>query len=217
MPDGIDGPTAAAVLLKGMTAEFLVRRCHPAKRGEIALVHAAAGGVGSLLTQWLVGLGVTVIGTVGSADKAEIARRHGCHHVILYREEDVAARVREITGRELCHVVYDGVGKDTLEASLSCLRPRGMLVSFGNASGKPPPLDLLVLSQKGSLFVTRPTLFTYVATRDELVGSATALWDEILAGRVKVDPPRRVPLDRAADAHRDLEARRTTGSTVLVP
>jgi NADPH2:quinone reductase len=217
VPPGVDPALVAGVLLKGMTAEMLARRCHVARAGEVALVHAAAGGVGLLLTQWLASLGVVVIGTVGSAAKVEIARAHGCAHVILYREEDVPARVRAVTDGRGCDVVYDGVGKDTIEGSLASLRPRGLLVSFGNASGRPPPLDLLVLAQKGSLYVTRPTLFTYVAARDELVASADALFAEILAGRMKVEPPRRVPLASAADAHRELEARTTTGSTVLIP
>jgi NADPH2:quinone reductase len=217
VPDAIDDATAAAVMLKGMTAEYLVRRTYRVERGDTILVHAAAGGVGLILCQWAKHLGATVLGTVGSEDKAKLAREHGCDEVIFYRTEDVAARVRELTRGERVPVVYDSVGKDTFAASLDCLRPRGLLVSFGQSSGPVPPFDARVLAQKGSLFLTRPTLFDYVRARSELEATAGALFDVIASGAVKVRVDQRYPLRDAERAHRDLEARKTTGSTVLVP
>jgi NADPH2:quinone reductase len=204
-------------MLQGMTVEYLIRRTYAVEAGQTVLWHAAAGGVGQIAVQWLSSLGVNVIGTVGSADKAAIALRLGCKQVINYREEDVVARVRELTGGRGVPVVYDSVGKDTFEMSLDCLAPRGMFVSFGNASGAVPPFAPLLLSQKGSLFFTRPKLGDYVATRAELETSAEALFERIRAGAVKVQPSARYALADAAQAHADLEARRTTGSLILLP
>lgn len=217
IPDAIDDATAAASMLKGMTAEYLVRRTYPVKKGETILVHAAAGGVGLMLCQWAKHLGATVIGTVGSEEKAKLARDHGCDHVVFYRTEDVPGRVREITGGERVPVVYDSVGKDTFAASLASLRPRGLLVTFGQSSGPIPPFDPRVLSQKGSLFLTRPKLGDYVATRDELEATASALFDVIATGAVRVRVAQRIALRDAERAHHDLEGRKTTGSTVLLP
>lgn len=217
LPDDIADDTAACVMLQGMTVEYLIRRTYAVEAGQTVLWHAAAGGVGQIAVQWLSSLGVNVIGTVGSADKAAIALRLGCKQVINYREEDVVARVRELTGGRGVPVVYDSVGKDTFEMSLDCLAPRGMLVSFGNASGAVPPFAPLLLSQKGSLFFTRPKLGDYVATRAELETSAEALFERIRAGAVKVQPSARYALADAAQAHADLEARRTTGSLILLP
>jgi NADPH2:quinone reductase len=217
LPDGVSEETAAAMLLKGMTVEYLVRRCRPVRAGETVLFHAAAGGVGLIACQWLRELGVTVIGTVGSRDKAEIARAHGCTHTIVYTEEDFSARVRELTGGKGVPVVFDSVGRSTLMGSLECLSPRGMLVSFGNASGKPEPLDLGLLSTKGSLYVTRPTLMAYTASRQELDESANALFDMVVRGKVKIEVRQRFALSDAASAHRALESRQTTGATVLLP
>jgi NADPH2:quinone reductase len=217
LPDAISDEAAAASLLKGMTAEYLIQRTFAVQPGQTVLFHAAAGGVGRIACQWLAHLGVTVIGTVGSDAKAEIARASGCAHPIVYTREDFVARVREITGGTGVPVVYDSVGKDTLLRSLDCLAPRGLLVSFGNASGKPDPVDLLLLSQKGSLYVTRPTLATYVAGREDLLASARAVFDVIARGVVDARPSLRLPLASAADAHRALESRATTGSIVLVP
>lgn len=217
VPRDLPASRVAASLLKGMTAEYLCRRCHEAKPGETALVHAAAGGVGQLLTQWLTALGVTVLATVGSEEKARVAKARGAAHTILYRDEDFVARVRELTGGRGCDVVYDSVGKDTFVRSLDCVRPRGLLVGFGNASGKPDPLDLLVLANKGSLYVTRATLMAYTATRAELELSARSLFEAVERGAVTLDEPRALPLAEASRAHADLEARATTGSTILVP
>ncbi|MCQ4144282.1 MULTISPECIES: quinone oxidoreductase family protein [Vogesella] len=217
LPDDIADDTAACVMLQGMTVEYLIRRTYAVEAGQTVLWHAAAGGVGQIAVQWLSSLGVNVIGTVGSADKAAIALRLGCKQVINYREEDVVARVRELTGGRGVPVVYDSVGKDTFEMSLDSLAPRGMLVSFGNASGAVPPFAPLLLSQKGSLFFTRPKLGDYVATRAELETSAEALFERIRAGAVKVQPSARYALADAAQAHADLEARRTTGSLILLP
>ena len=217
LPDGIDDRRAAAMMLKGMTAEYLLRRTYAVKPGDAILVHAAAGGVGLIVCQWARTLGATVIGTVGTKDKAELANTHGCDHVIVTGEEDVVARVREITGGEGVSVVYDSVGKDTFMRSLDCLRPRGLMVSFGQASGMVPPLDMSILSAKGSLFLTRPTLMTYTASREDLVASAAALFDAVLRGAVRIEVRQTYPLQDAARAHADLEARRTTGSTVLLP
>lgn len=217
VPDGIEDATAAAAMLKGMTAEYLIRRTYPVAKGETILVHAAAGGVGLILAQWAKHLGATVIGTVGSEDKAKLAREHGCDHVVFYRTEDVAERVREITGGERVPVVFDSVGKDTFAASLASLRRRGLLVTFGQSSGPIPPFDPRVLSQKGSLFLTRPTLADYVATRAELEATARELFDVIAKGAVRVRVAQTYPLRDAERAHRDLEARKTTGSTLLLP
>ena len=181
------------------------------------LWHAAAGGVGLIACQWLKGLGVTVIGTAGSDEKAELAKAHGCAHVINYRQENFVERVRELTGGAGVPVVYDSVGKDTWEGSLDCLQPRGMMVSFGNASGPVPPVNLVQLSQKGSLYVTRPTLVHYTATREDLLACAGDLFEQVLSGAVKIEVNHAYPLAEAAQAHRDLEARKTTGSTVLLP
>jgi NADPH:quinone reductase len=217
LPDDVADETAAASLLKGMTVEFLVRRARPVHAGETVLWHAAAGGVGLIACQWLRSLGVHVIGAVGSDEKAALAREHGAEHTIVTSRENVAERVRALTDEKGVPVVFDSVGKATLAGSLDSLSPRGMLVSFGNASGKPDPLDLLTLSAKGSLYVTRPTLFHYVATRPELLASANALFDVLRSGAVRVRVGQRFPLADAADAHRALEARATTGSVVLVP
>ena len=217
IPDGIDDDTAAAMMLKGMTAQYLLRRTYAVKPGDTILFHAAAGGVGLIISQWAKQLGCTVIGTVGSADKADLAREHGCDHVILYREEDFVARVKEITGGAGCAVVYDGIGKATFPASLDCLRPFGTFVSFGNASGPVPPFDLALLSQKGSLFATRPTLFTHIAKREDLEAIAGELFEVVRSGAVKIPVHARAKLSEAAEVHRALEGRETTGATVLHP
>ena len=217
LPDAISEEQAAAMMLKGMTVEYLLRRTYPVQAGETILWHAAAGGVGLIACQWASHLGATVIGTVGSEEKAELARAHGCHHAILYREESVPDRVRELTGGAGVPVVYDSVGKDTFQDSLDCLQPRGMMVSFGNASGAVPPVAPGVLAQKGSLYLTRPSLFHYTATRDELEACAGALFEVVASDAVKVEVSHRYPLAEAEQAHRDLESRATTGSVVLVP
>ena len=217
IPAGIDDVTAASMMLQGMTSEYLIRRIYPVKAGDTILVHAAAGGVGLILCQWARHLGATVIGTVSTEAKAELARRHGCAHTILYSRENFVERVKAITGGRGVPVVYDSVGKDTWEGSLDCLRPRGLMVSFGNSSGPVAPFAPAILSAKGSLFLTRPTLVHYTATRAELLESAGALFDVVLAGKVRVEASRTYPLKDAAQAHRDLEARKTTGSTVLIP
>ncbi len=217
IPDGVSDEIAAAVMLKGMTSQYLIRRTYPVKTGETVLFHAAAGGVGLIACQWLKALGATVIGTVGSDQKAEIARAHGCDHVIVSTREDVAKRVREITGGAGVPVVYDSVGKDTFMASLDCLKPLGMMVSFGNASGKVPPFDIGILAQKGSLYLTRPTLGAYTATRPHLEATAKDVFAVIREGKVKVEIRHRYPLAQAAQVHRDLEGRKTIGSIVMVP
>ncbi len=216
LPDGIDFKTGAAMMLQGMTTAYLLLHTYPVQPGDKVLIHAAAGGVGLIACQWAKALGATVIGTVSSEAKAELARKHGCDHVILYTQEDVASRVREITGEGVA-VVYDGVGKDTFMGSLDSLRRRGLLVTFGNASGAVPPFDPLLLSKKGSLFVTRPVLDHYSSTRAELLGLGQALFDVVLSGKVKIEVNQTYALADAAQAHRDLEARKTTGSTVLLP
>ncbi len=216
VPDAIPDEVAAAIMLKGMTAEYLLRRTHRVTAGETILFHAAAGGVGQIACQWAKALGATVIGTVGSTAKIDVARRHGCDHVLV-SGPDVATRVRELTGGTGVAVVYDSVGRDTWQTSLDSLRPRGLLVSFGNASGPVPAFEPLVLTLKGSLFLTRPSLAHYVATRSELAQSAAALFDAIVAGAVRIEIGQRRPLAEAARAHADLEGRRTTGPTVLVP
>lgn len=217
LPDSISDETAAAALLKGMTVEYLIRRTYPVRAGDTVLWHAAAGGVGLIAVQWLAHLGATVIGTVSSDEKAELARAHGCHHTIVYTRENFVERVREITGGAMVPVVYDSVGRATFPASLDCLRPRGTFVGFGNASGKPEPFDMQILSLKGSLYLTRPNLFTYTASRAELLESARALFAVIESGAVRIEVRQRFPLAQAADAHRALESRATTGSTVLLP
>lgn len=217
LPRDIADIQAAGMMLKGMTAHYLVRRTFPVAAGDTVLVHAAAGGVGTILCQWAKHLGATVIGTVGSREKAALARAHGCDHTILYRSEDVAARVRDITEEAGVAVVYDGVGADTFMKSLDCLKPLGTMVSFGQSSGKVPPLDIGILSLKGSLFLTRPNLATYTAQRRDLMSAATELFDMVSRGFITIEVPHTLPLAEAAQAHRDLEGRRTTGSTVLVP
>ncbi len=215
LPDNIDFEQGAAMMLQGMTAEYLLRRTYPVKAGETILYHAAAGGVGLIVCQWAKQLGATVIGTVGSEDKAALARTHGCDHTILYRQEDVVARVHEITDGKGVPVVYDGVGKDTWEMSLDCLQPRGLMVSFGNASGKVPPIDIGTLTAKGSLYMTRPTLMTYTADSGEMRESANALFEVVTSGAVRIQVNQCYPLAEAAAAHRALENRETTGSTVF--
>jgi NADPH2:quinone reductase len=217
LPDSISDRQAAAMMLKGMTAEYLLRRTYPVKAGQTILFHAAAGGVGLIACQWARHLGARVIGTVGSEAKAELARAHGCDFPIRYDREDVVARVRELTDGKGVPVVYDSVGKDTFEKSLDCLVPRGMLVTFGQSSGNIPPLNLGVLSQKGSLYVTRPTLVTYNAAREDLLASAKALFDVVQSGAVKIEINQTFALRDAAEAHRALEGRKTTGSTLLLP
>ena len=217
LPADISDRQAAAMMLQGMTAQYLIRRTYPAQKGETVLWHAAAGGVGLIACQWLSALGVTVIGTVGSPEKAALARAHGCHHTINYRDENFVARVREITNGAGVPVVYDSVGKDTFEGSLDCLAPLGMMVSFGNASGAVTQVNPGVLAAKGSLFLTRPTLATYTATREDLLASAAELFDVVRSGVVAIEVNQTYPLREAAQAHRDLEARKTTGSTVLLP
>src|SRR5690606_24108174 len=216
-PAGIDAKVAAAVLLKGMTAEFLVRRCFPLKAGQTALVHAAAGGVGQILVQWAKHIGATVIATVGSLAKAEVARSLGADHVILYGEQDVPTEVRTITGGRGVEVAYDSVGAATFEGTLASLARRGMFVSYGNASGPAPAVEPLRLQRAGSVFLTRPTLFDYTATQAELDDSAGALFDLITKGIIKVEVGQTFPLAQAADAHRALESRATVGATVLIP
>jgi len=217
IPEGVTDQTAAAVMLKGMTTQYLIRRTYPVQAGETVLFHAAAGGVGLIACQWLKALGATVIGTVGSDEKAAVARAHGCDHVIISTREDIAQRVRELTGGAGVPVVYDSVGKDTFLSSLDCLRPRGLMVSFGNASGKVAPFDIGILSQKGSLYLTRPTLATYTATRADLEATAKDVFDVIRDGKVKVEVRHTYPLKEAAQVHRDLEGRKTVGSIVMLP
>lgn len=217
LPDVLSYQQGAAMMLQGMTAEYLVRRTYPVKKGDAILVHAAAGGVGLILCQWAKHIGATVIGTVGSEEKAALAKAHGCDHPILYAKEDFQKRARELTDGKGVRVVYDGIGKDTFDASLDCLGLRGMMVTYGNASGPVPPLELLKLSAKGGLFVTRPSLANYTATRDELLESSGALFEMVAKGAVKIEINQTYALKDAAQAHRDLEARKTTGSTVLLP
>lgn len=217
LPAAISDETAAGMMLKGMTARYLLRATYVVKPGDTILLHAAAGGVGLIMSQWAKALGATVIGTVGSDAKAAIARDHGCDHVINYSTEDTVKRLREITGGKGVPVVYDGVGKDTLMVSLDCLQPRGLLVSFGNASGPVPPLDLLLLSAKGSLYVTRPTLNTYTASDADLQETAQDLVNVVASGKVKIPVNQRYALADVVQAHRDLESRKTTGTTVLLP
>ncbi|MGQ4272889.1 quinone oxidoreductase family protein [Terrihabitans sp. B22-R8] len=217
IPDTISDETAAAMMLKGMTARYLLRRTFHVEAGHTILIHAASGGVGSIATQWARELGANVIGTVGSEAKAEEARARGCDHTILYRTEDFVARVDEITGGRKCEVVYDSVGQSTFAGSLDCLKPLGMYVLFGQSSGPVKAFDPIVLSQKGSLFMTRPTLFTYTSTRETLEETAIDLFDVVARGAVNIEIGQRFPLADAADAHMALEGRGTTGSTVLIP
>lgn len=217
LPPSIADDTAAAMMLKGMTAEYLLRRVFPVQPGQTVLFHAAAGGVGLLAGQWLNAIGAIAIGTVGTEEKAELARAHGYLHVIVYTRDDFVARVREITEGKGVPVVYDSVGRATFEGSIDCLRPRGMLASFGNASGPVPAFDPGLLSRKGSLYLTRPTLMAYTATREELLDSASALFTMVERGSVRPRIGGRYALADAAQAHRDLEARRTTGSLLLLP
>jgi NADPH:quinone reductase len=217
LPSNISYEQAAAMMLKGMTAEYLVRRTFKVEKGMNVLMHAAAGGVGLILCQWANHLGANVIGTVGTKDKAALAKANGCHHTILYREEDFVARVKEITGGKLCQVVYDGVGKSTFPASLDCLRPLGMFVSFGSASGQIDAFNINILQTKGSLYATRPTLNTYAARRGDLLAIANDLFDVVGKGAVKIPIQQKYSLREAAKAHRDLESRATTGSSILLP
>ena len=217
LPDDIDDVTAASMMLQGMTARYLLRETYPCKVETVLLFHAAAGGVGLIVCQWAKAIGATMIGTVGSNEKAQLATAAGCTHVINYRTEDYVERVREITGGIGCDVVYDGVGKDTFPSSLDCLRPKGLWVSFGNASGAVPPFDMQILSAKGSLYATRPTVMTYTARREDLLANAAELFGMVSSGAIEIVPSRTYPLREAAQAHRDLEARKTTGSIVLIP
>src|ERR1700685_2511945 len=217
LPANISYEQAAAMMLKGMTAEYLARRTFKVEKGMTVLMHAAAGGVGLILCQWANYLGANVIGTVGSKDKAELAKANGCHHTILYRDEDFAARTKEITGGKMCSVVYDGIGKTTFPASLDCLSPLGMFVSFGSASGQIDAFNINILQQKGSLFATRPTLNTYAAKRADLLDIADHLFAVVKSGAVKIPINQKYPMRDAAKAHRDLESRGTTGSSILIP
>jgi NADPH2:quinone reductase len=217
LPDGISERTAATLMLKGLTVQYLLRQAYPLKGGETILFHAAAGGIGLIACQWTRALGVTMIGTVGSDAKAEIARAQGCAHTIVYTRENFVERVKQITGGKGVPVVYDSVGKDTFPASLDCLSPRGMFVSFGNSSGAIGAFDILLLAQKGSLYATRPTLVTYTATRAALLAMAAEMFDLVKAGKIVNEARQTYPLKDAAQAHRDLEARKTTGSTLLIP
>ncbi len=217
LPDSIDFDTAAAMMLQGLTVQYLFRRTFPLKGGETILFHAAAGGVGLIACQWAKALGVTMIGTVGSEEKAALAKANGCTHVINYNTEDFVARVKEITGGKGVPVVYDSIGKDTFLQSLDCLSPLGMMVSYGSASGPVPPFGLNELASRGSLFITRPTLFSYAASRGELDAMAADLFDVVESGKVKIAVNQRYALQDVAQAHRDLEARKTTGSTILLP
>ncbi len=217
LPDAIGDREAAAMMLKGLTVQYLVRRTYRVKAGETVLFHAAAGGVGLIACQWLRALGVTVIGTAGTDEKAALARAHGAEHVIVYTREDFPERVRRITGGRGVPVVYDSVGKSTWLGSLDCLQPLGLMVSFGSASGPVQGVDLGILAQKGSLYVTRPTLATYTARREDLLAASAELFDMVLSRKVKIEIGGTYPLAQAAQAHRDLEARRTTASLVLLP
>ena len=217
LPDKISYEQAAAMMLKGMTAQYLLRRTYKVQKGDNVLIHAAAGGVGLIACQWANHLGANVIGTVGSKEKAELAKKNGAHHVILYREEDFVAKVKEITAGKLCEVVYDGIGKDTFPASLDCIRPLGMFVSFGSASGQIDAFNINILQTKGSLFATRPTLNNYAAKREDLLATANDLFEVVASGAVKIPVNQKYPLKEAQKAHRELESRGTTGSSILVP
>jgi NADPH:quinone reductase len=217
LPDKISYEQAAAMMLKGMTAQYLLRRTFNVQPGHTILVHAAAGGVGVLLCQWGRALGATVIGTVGSEEKAALAKANGAHHTILYRNEDFAAKVKEITAGKLCDVVYDGIGKTTFPASLDCIRPLGMFASFGSASGPIEAFNINILQQKGSLFATRPTLNTYAAKREDLLAIAGDLFNMVTGGKIKIAINQKYPLKDAVKSHRDLEGRGTTGASILLP
>ncbi|HSR54649.1 MAG TPA: quinone oxidoreductase [Alphaproteobacteria bacterium] len=217
LPDAISDEQAAGMMLQGMTTRYLLRRTHRIEPGETVLIHAAAGGVGLIFCQWAKHLGATVIGTVSSDEKAELARAHGCDHPLIYTRENFVDRVKEITDGAGVPVVYDSVGKDTWEGSLDCLKPLGLMVSFGNASGPAPAFTVLDLMRRGSLFVTRPVLAHYIAAREDLEETANDLFDVVGSGAVKIEINQRYPLAEAAQAHRDLEARKTTGSTILIP
>jgi NADPH2:quinone reductase len=215
LPDGISDQQAAAMMLKGLTTQYLIRQIYEVGQGDVILFHAAAGGVGLIACQWAKALGATVIGTVGSDAKAELAKAHGCDHPIVYTREDFVERVKELTNGQKVPVVYDSIGKDTFFKSLDCIRPHGLLVLFGQASGPIGPVDLSIFAQKGSLFFTRPTLNTYAAKRADMLSMAKDLFDAVLSGKVKIEIGQTYPLKDAAQAHRDLEGRKTTGSTVL--
>ncbi|MBL8446220.1 MAG: quinone oxidoreductase [Zoogloeaceae bacterium] len=217
LPDAISFEQGAAMMLQGLTAQYLLRRTYRVQPGDTILIHAAAGGVGLMACQWAKSLGATVIGTVGSEAKATLARAHGCDFPILYTHENFAARVREITGGHGVPVVYDSIGRDTFLDSLACLQPLGMMVSFGSASGPVPPVDLGLLAKHGSLFLTRPTLFTYSARRGDLLNMAADLFGVVESGAVRVEILQRYPLREAEQAHRELEGRKTTGSSILLP
>jgi len=217
IPDSIDDEQAAAMMLQGMTASYLLNRSYPVQKGDTILIHAAAGGVGLIACQWAKALGATVIGTVGSDAKAELAKANGCDHPILYTSENFTDRVRDITNGEGVPVVYDSIGKDTFEGSLDCLKPLGVMVSYGNASGPVTAFDPGILAAKGSLYLTRPTLMTHTAKREDLVNIAGGLIDMVASGKVKINIGQRYPLSQAKQAHIDLEARKTTGSTVFIP
>ena len=217
IPAGISYEQAAAMMLKGLTAQYLLRRTYKVQKGDNVLIHAAAGGVGLIASQWANHLGANVIGTVGSKEKAELAKKNGAHHTILYRTEDFVAKVKEITGGKLCEVVYDGIGKTTFPASLDCIKPLGMFVSFGSASGQIDAFNINILQTKGSLFATRPTLNHYAARREDLLKMANELFEVVASGAVKIPVNQKYPLKDAQKAHRDLESRATTGSSILVP
>ena len=217
LPDKISYEQAAGMMLKGMTVQYLLRRTYKVQKGDNVLIHAAAGGIGLIACQWANHLGANVIGTVGSKEKAELAKKNGAHHTILYGEEDFAAKVKEITGGKLCQVVYDGVGKATFPASLDCIKPLGMFVSFGSSSGPIDAFNINLLQTKGSLFATRPTLNTYAAKREDLLEIAKDLFDVVMSGAVKIPVNQKYPLKDAQKAHRDLESRKTTGASILLP
>ena len=217
LPEAISFEQAACMMLQGLTVHYLLRRTYPVKAGETILFHAAAGGVGLIACQWAKALGANLIGTVGSEEKAALAREHGAAHTIIYTKEDFLARVKEITGGKGVPVVYDSIGKDTFVKSLDCLQPRGLMVSFGNATGPVDAFNVGILAAKGSLYLTRPTLDTHIGKREELLAASKELFDHVIAGRIKVSPRQSYALKDAAQAHRDLEARKTTGSTILVP
>jgi NADPH2:quinone reductase len=217
LPDNINYEQAAAMMLKGMTVQYLLNRTYKVGKGTICLIHAAAGGVGLIACQWANHLGATVIGTVGSKEKADLAKKNGAHHTILYRDEDFVARVKEITSGKLCDVVYDGIGKTTFPASLDCLRPLGYFVSFGSASGQIEAFNINILQAKGSLFATRPTLNSYAAKREDLLSISSDLFKVVGSGAVKIPINQKYPLKDAAKAHKDLEGRETTGSSILIP
>ena len=217
LPEGISERVAATLMLKGLTVQYLLRQTYKLKAGDTILFHAAAGGVGLIACQWARALGVTMIGTVGSDEKAALAKANGCTHTIVYTRENFVERVKALTDGKGVPVVYDGVGRDTFPASLDCLSPRGLWVSFGNASGAIPAFDILLLAQKGSLFATRPTLFTYTAKREDLTAMAAEMFDLVRAGEIVSEPRQTFALKDAADAHRALESRGTTGATVLLP